>query len=126
MGVLLAMRAKLTTLMGMMITASHNHKDDNGIKMIESDGSMLDMAWEPLANEIANSKNLKQTLIDFNESEERLKFGFLESIFAPVSFVQTCFAMDTRETSPKLLDAAMKGCELMGIQTNNFGLCTTP
>ena len=94
--------------------------------MIESDGSMLDMAWEPLANEIANSKNLKQTLIDFNESERRLKFGFLESIFAPVSFVKACFAMDTRETSPLLLNAAMKGCELMGINGTNFGLCTTP
>jgi len=25
-----------------MITASHNEKDDNGVKIIESDGSMLD------------------------------------------------------------------------------------
>lgn len=84
------------------------------------------MTWEPLANEIANSKNLRATLVDFNESEKRLKFGFLESIFAPVSFVEACFAMDTRNTSPLLLKAAMRGCELMGIQGTNFGLCTTP
>lgn len=64
--------------------------------------------------------------MDFNESERRLKFGFLESIFAPVSFVEACFAMDTRDTSPKLLQAAMRGCELMGIKGTNFGLCTTP
>jgi len=25
-----------------MITASHNEKEDNGVKIIESDGSMLD------------------------------------------------------------------------------------
>ena len=41
-GVLVAMRAKLTQLSGVMITASHNQKDDNGVKIIESDGSMLD------------------------------------------------------------------------------------
>ena len=41
-GVLVALRAKLTQLSGVMITASHNQKDDNGVKIIESDGSMLD------------------------------------------------------------------------------------
>ena len=41
-GLLVGLRAKLTTLCGVMITASHNHKDDNGVKIVESDGSMLD------------------------------------------------------------------------------------
>lgn len=34
--------------------------------------------------------------------------------------------MDTRESSPILLKAAMKGCELMGVKITNFGLCSTP
>lgn len=41
-GILVALRAKMTTLSGLMVTASHNHKDDNGVKIIEADGSMLD------------------------------------------------------------------------------------
>lgn len=41
-GILVALRAKLTTRVGVMITASHNQKDDNGVKIVESDGSMLD------------------------------------------------------------------------------------
>ena len=41
-GILVALRAKLTSRVGVMITASHNQKDDNGVKIIDSDGSMLD------------------------------------------------------------------------------------
>lgn len=41
-GLLVGLRAKMTTLCGVMITASHNHKDDNGVKIVEQDGSMLD------------------------------------------------------------------------------------
>ena len=45
-----------------MITASHNHKDDNGVKIIEGSGHMLDQSWEPLAEKIVNAKSLKETL----------------------------------------------------------------
>jgi phosphomannomutase len=38
-----------------MITASHNQKEDNGVKINEADGSMLDQTWEPLAEELANT-----------------------------------------------------------------------
>jgi len=34
--------------------------------------------------------------------------------------------MDTRETSPALMKAAMLGSELMGVKPKNFDLCTTP
>ena len=37
-----------------MITASHNPEHDNGLKIIEPDGSMLDQSWESLATTIAN------------------------------------------------------------------------
>ena len=41
-GLLVALKAKLTTRIGVMITASHNQKDDNGVKIVEADGHMLD------------------------------------------------------------------------------------
>mmetsp|Transcript_1838 Transcript_1838/g.2482 ORF Transcript_1838/g.2482 Transcript_1838/m.2482 type:complete len:140 (+) Transcript_1838:442-861(+) len=34
--------------------------------------------------------------------------------------------MDTRTTSPALVAAAMKGCDIMGVRTCNFGKVTTP
>lgn len=42
-GLLSAIRAKTCGdgLIGVMVTASHNPKQDNGIKIIEADGSML-------------------------------------------------------------------------------------
>lgn len=47
---------------GIMITASHNPEQDNGVKIADSNGGMLPIEWEQLASDIANSddcKNLK-------------------------------------------------------------------
>lgn len=29
-----------------MITASHNAEEDNGVKIVDPDGGMLEMCWE--------------------------------------------------------------------------------
>lgn len=66
----------MTTLSGVMITASHNQKDDNGVKIVESDGSMLDQAWEPLAESLANAPDIVAALEALDQSEDKLKYGF--------------------------------------------------
>ena len=126
MGVLVGLRAKLTGLAGVMITASHNPKHDNGVKIIECDGAMLDQTWEPLAEELVNSKDLGKTLTELDEVSNRVKYGFMETIFYGSGMSKASFAMDTRESSPALLNAAMTGCQSVGVATTNFGLCTTP
>ena len=40
-GLVVALRAKVVGTCGVMITASHNTHSDNGVKIIEPDGSML-------------------------------------------------------------------------------------
>lgn len=40
-----------------MITASHNPQDDNGIKLIDPLGEMLDSSWEVYATKLANAPN---------------------------------------------------------------------
>lgn len=39
-----------------MITASHNPARDNGVKLIDPDGGMLELDWETIATKIVNSE----------------------------------------------------------------------
>ena len=75
-GILVALRAKLTTLSGVMITASHNAKEDNGVKIIEADGSMLSQSWEPFAEELANTQDLSALFDKIESTDMKHKLGF--------------------------------------------------
>ena len=74
-GILVALRAKLTTLTGLMVTASHNPAADNGVKVVESNGAMLDQSWEPLAEQLANAPDLRAFLEEFDASPEKHNYG---------------------------------------------------
>lgn len=41
-----------------MITASHNPEEDNGVKIIDPMGEMLEMKWEKLATDLVNCRFL--------------------------------------------------------------------
>ena len=125
-GILIALKAKLTTRTALMVTASHNAAPDNGVKIIECNGAMLDQSWEPLAEGLANCADLKTFLEELDTSADKHKYGLQASIFCPATFSEACFAMDTRVSSPGLVKAAMTGCEMMGVTCTDFGFCTTP
>jgi len=59
MGMLVALRSMhlKSAAVGLMITASHNPQNDNGVKLIDPHGEMLDSSWERLATELANASN---------------------------------------------------------------------
>lgn len=59
MGMLVALRSMYlkSAAVGLMITASHNPHNDNGVKLIDPHGEMLDSSWEELATELANASN---------------------------------------------------------------------
>ena len=57
------MRAKgIDGRVGVMMTASHNHHADNGVKIVEPDGSMLVPDWEILSELIVNSPDIRESL----------------------------------------------------------------
>ena len=75
---------------------------------------------------MANADDIVEWFKDFDGSEKRLNYGFMETVFAGATFSLVCFAMDTRSSGPALVAAAIKGCKLMGVEPQNFGVCSTP
>lgn len=42
---------------GVMVTASHNAHQDNGVKLVDPSGEVLEREWESVAEKLANSQN---------------------------------------------------------------------
>nr|GEU33566.1 retrovirus-related Pol polyprotein from transposon TNT 1-94 [Tanacetum cinerariifolium] len=63
-GILAALRSLKTggNVIGLMITASHNKVDDNGVKIADPSGGMLSQHWEPFADHIANAQDAQTFL----------------------------------------------------------------
>ncbi|KAG8124081.1 putative Phosphoacetylglucosamine mutase protein [Naja naja] len=57
MGLLAVLRSKKTkSTIGVMVTASHNPEEDNGVKLIDPSGEMLAPTWEEHATFLANAE----------------------------------------------------------------------
>jgi len=62
-GILAALRSlKTGSIIGLMITASHNKVSDNGVKIADPSGGMLSQHWEPFADALANAPSPQHLL----------------------------------------------------------------
>lgn len=120
MGIFATLRSKFKfgQSIGLMITASHNPSQYNGLKIIDSNGFMLDLSWESFATKLANipDDQVNDYVNDFIKT-----FNLSDSINGHV-----ILGRDTRESSLRLAKAACDGIKCLNGDFVDHGLLTTP
>ncbi|KAL1951855.1 hypothetical protein VTO73DRAFT_1004 [Trametes versicolor] len=120
-GVLAALRSKRLDgkTIGVMITASHNPEQDNGVKLVDPRGEMLEAAWEVHATNLANAA----TTDAFVDSLEVFVKTAKIDLSKPARVV---YARDTRPSGPALISALEDGFKAIGAEARDAGVTTTP
>ncbi|KAG1784005.1 phosphoacetylglucosamine mutase [Suillus placidus] len=120
-GVLAALRSKKLDgkTIGVMVTASHNPEPDNGVKLVDPRGEMLESSWEAHATALANAPNSVAFVAAVDELVKATKIDL--SIPARV-----VYARDTRPTGPQLIAALKDGLEAIKAEYRDAGVTTTP
>ena len=85
-----------------MITASHNPGHDNGVKLVDPAGEMLEQEWEGVASIVT-------------------RYSIDTSVASHV-----VVGRDTRVSSPALAQACKDGILAVGGKCEDIGLVTTP
>jgi phosphoacetylglucosamine mutase len=106
-----------------MITASHNAEPDNGMKLADSNGGMLDSAWEEHAVSLANAPNSKHALVLIRTLVDYAKSGTTDGKL-PAMVVHV--GRDTRSHSPHLAKLVIRAACAMGATVIDHGEVTTP
>ncbi|KAJ1386557.1 Phosphoacetylglucosamine mutase [Sesbania bispinosa] len=122
-GILAALRSlKTQSVIGVMITASHNKISDNGVKIADPNGGMLSQHWEPFADALANAPSPQQLVQLINEFVEKERIPF-----DGVRQAEILLGRDTRPSGEALLEAAREGVtSIVGAVATDMGILTTP
>lgn len=106
---------------GVMITASHNAEPDNGLKMVDPSGGMMDQSLEALATRLANTEagGVAEALRAVAGAGQGTDW---ERKSAPVVVV----GRDTRRSSPRLHALLLRGVRAAGGEVLDLGVVPTP
>eukprot|EP00743_Colponemidia_sp_Colp-15_P003176 GILK01003431.1.p1 GENE.GILK01003431.1~~GILK01003431.1.p1 ORF type:complete len:555 (+),score=104.65 GILK01003431.1:63-1727(+) len=109
---------------GVMVTASHNPVQDNGVKIVDPDGEMLATEWEAYAVAIANAPNIVEAV---EELARRVGLDVPTLRHGASTFCgRVVVGKDTRPSSEALTEAVKEAVVALGAEVIDCGLQTTP
>ncbi|MCJ1423285.1 Phosphoacetylglucosamine Mutase [Sticta canariensis] len=120
-GLLAALRSRKLNgqVIGVMITASHNPADDNGIKLVDPMGEMLEGSWESYATALANAPT--------DEALAQIYENFTKDMKIKIEAkARVIFARDTRASGPRLVTALVEALNSTDTEYTDFKILTTP
>ncbi|ETE71485.1 Phosphoacetylglucosamine mutase, partial [Ophiophagus hannah] len=113
MGLLAVLRSKKTkSTIGVMVTASHNPEEDNGVKLIDPSGEMLAPTWEEHATFLANAEEPQLHCV-LTEICQKEVVDLQNKAFVVIG-------RDTRPSSKELSQAAIDGVSVLGGQYKGY------
>jgi phosphoacetylglucosamine mutase len=96
-------------------------RQDNGVKLIDPAGEMLEQSWEAHATTLANCNTSEELVQAYEDIAAQLRINTAN----PASIV---YARDTRPSGPELIKAFETGLGAFGslVTTHDLGVTTTP
>jgi phosphoacetylglucosamine mutase len=128
-GLLIAARALgAGAACGVMITASHNVDSDNGVKLVDPSGEMLEPDWEGLATTLAQAPSdaaVADALAAVLAAHPPAAAPAVTEAGKPIG-PRVIIGIDTRDSGPRLQAAAAAGAAALGVPVTAVGVVTTP
>ncbi|KAF4622978.1 hypothetical protein D9613_001765 [Agrocybe pediades] len=120
-GILAGLRSKRLDgrTIGVMVTASHNPEEDNGVKLVDPRGEMLEASWEAHATVVANAPTTDALLEALDALVKTAKIDLSKP-------ARVVYARDTRPSGPALISALEDGFKALGVEARDGGVTTTP
>lgn len=120
-GILASLRSKYLDgqTIGVMITASHNPPEDNGVKLVDPQGEMLEQSWEQFATVLANVSTQHELVVELNRIVSQLNIDLKVKS-------RVIVARDSRDSGPQLVQSTIDGLEVLDTEYQDFKMLTTP